>query len=391
MAWQDLVEQGFPSPHDAEPRNLRRDIADELADHLTCALQHEIHRTENEAEARRNVVARFGDPARVARQLWFAAMKESIMKDRLLLGLVAVLALATIVTTVFAWSALAESRRTNQALLAGLQKLGSTPSELPDSMWTTATFRLVREDNGEPVVGQGVGLRGNAFTEKSALLFEQTDEDGRVKFGPIRAGQYTLTIRRQWFEIHSRAVDLYPGRPLDQQIACPSIPATASVSFELDWGGEVPLQNLIAEVQLHPVTPHVGEDQWYAESPRFTLSATGKILTDERGQGRNGPKPVRPEWGGSPQATITWAGTTPQTELPAIVFTPEVQALFAIISEGQRPVLLRVVAEHEDFGQFQQVFKPTPGESNHVVIPVPAELRAQVEEKLAELAEQDEE
>jgi hypothetical protein len=34
MAWHEAIERGFPPPYRGEPGNLRRDIADELADHL---------------------------------------------------------------------------------------------------------------------------------------------------------------------------------------------------------------------------------------------------------------------------------------------------------------------------------------------------------------------
>ena len=38
----ELRAAGLPPPHDLEPTRLRDDIVDELADHLSCAIQHEL-------------------------------------------------------------------------------------------------------------------------------------------------------------------------------------------------------------------------------------------------------------------------------------------------------------------------------------------------------------
>jgi len=49
--WPELSENAFPAPRDDEPDSLRRDIADDLADHLTCSLWQQLRQTDDEAEA----------------------------------------------------------------------------------------------------------------------------------------------------------------------------------------------------------------------------------------------------------------------------------------------------------------------------------------------------
>ncbi len=86
MDWREPIAQGLPRPHPDEPASLRRDIQDELADHLACAFAREMARTPDEPTARRAVLARFGDPRKLARRLWLDAMKETIMNQRILLA-----------------------------------------------------------------------------------------------------------------------------------------------------------------------------------------------------------------------------------------------------------------------------------------------------------------
>src|SRR5262245_49688600 len=83
---------GFPAPRDDEPSSLRQDILDELADHLRCATRRELLATRNEQEARQRVIERFGDPAEIARRLWYQAMWSKIMSQRIMLGSVGILA-----------------------------------------------------------------------------------------------------------------------------------------------------------------------------------------------------------------------------------------------------------------------------------------------------------
>lgn len=87
----------LPDPHDDEPPLLRSDIADELADHLQCALRREILKDGNNQSAVQRVLDRFGDPVQLARRLWWQAMWSRVMKQRILTGLQWMVSLAAVI------------------------------------------------------------------------------------------------------------------------------------------------------------------------------------------------------------------------------------------------------------------------------------------------------
>ena len=81
MDFRDGLSTELPAPRDDEPDGLRNDILDELADHLVCAYRRELLRGADAATARQRVLERFGDPAALARRLWFDSMKGKIMSS----------------------------------------------------------------------------------------------------------------------------------------------------------------------------------------------------------------------------------------------------------------------------------------------------------------------
>ena len=66
MDFRDTLSTLMPAPRDDEPANLRREILDELGDHLACAYNRELLRGANSQLARQRVLDLFGDPAAVA-------------------------------------------------------------------------------------------------------------------------------------------------------------------------------------------------------------------------------------------------------------------------------------------------------------------------------------
>ncbi len=83
MDWHEVVNDALPPPRGAEPRSLRQNIADELADHFDCALRREQLRLGDENAAHRAALLKFGDPKLLAYRLWFDAMKGVMMKHRI--------------------------------------------------------------------------------------------------------------------------------------------------------------------------------------------------------------------------------------------------------------------------------------------------------------------
>ncbi len=78
----DDVLADLPAPLDDEPPSVRQDIADELADHLACAYRRELLKTADDRTAQQRVLDRFGNPQRIAYQLWFQALWGRIMLSR---------------------------------------------------------------------------------------------------------------------------------------------------------------------------------------------------------------------------------------------------------------------------------------------------------------------
>ena len=143
MAWSDMFSEALPPPRGDEPANLRHDITNELSDHLDCAMRRELLRTADEDEARRNVLQRFGDPKRIALKLWLDPMKEMIMKDRLMMGVIVVLTLVCVSLCILVWSSNAHNRETNEAILARLEALtpnSLSPSALQEQLTKSAEF-----------------------------------------------------------------------------------------------------------------------------------------------------------------------------------------------------------------------------------------------------------
>ena len=206
MNWREAIREGFPSPRDQEPAELRQDIADELADHLACALRHELRRTDDESEARRRVLERFGDPKRLAYRLWFDAMRETIMKDRVLLVGMVVMIITCLATCAVAWRSMQDSRTINQAVLARLEALTSTsaPQAASASEWGTVRIRVVNgSPKGPPLSGVSGRFSGWPYggNRIEGLRFT-TDANGAAGIGPIRPGRYTLRIATDWGYVH---------------------------------------------------------------------------------------------------------------------------------------------------------------------------------------------
>jgi hypothetical protein len=101
----------LPAPRDDEPGGLRDDILDELADHLACAYRRELLRGADTATARQRVLERFGDPAALARRLWFDAMKGKIMSQRILVVCCIVLTAISLSLAFMMWNQAVHAQR----------------------------------------------------------------------------------------------------------------------------------------------------------------------------------------------------------------------------------------------------------------------------------------
>lgn len=181
MYWHDEFESALPPPRDDEPANLRCDIADELADHLECAMQRELRSTDDANQARSNVLARFGNPHRIARQLWLDSMKGRIMTQRILIATNVILAVATIAVAVFAVSVVRESRQFQAGLVAELR---TTMGQMLDER-TVVLAAQPTGVNAAPVAA--------AAPEVPPAVVDETDDDPHE-----RSSQHLAELTDNW-------------------------------------------------------------------------------------------------------------------------------------------------------------------------------------------------
>jgi hypothetical protein len=252
MNWPTGIAGDLPAPRDDEPASLRQDIADELADHLASAFNRELHFTPEETAAKQTVLDRFGDPRHVARQLWFDAMKEKIMSQRLNLVLCSIMTAACIGALGLMVLLQREDRRSTAALIeqsriantALIEKLASlvAPARIESSQLTELNpvkFRLVTDEaGGSPAEGYQAYMSGYLFSSaNSTQIVRIPRADGIADFGFLRAGQHTLSIHSPWGEsLEDTLLTIVPGKGVDQEIICPSCEREgAVVTFSVNW------------------------------------------------------------------------------------------------------------------------------------------------------------
>ena len=184
MDFRDTLSTLMPAPRDDEPANLRREILDELGDHLACAYNRELLRGANSQLARQRVLDLFGDPAAVARRLWLDAMKGKIMAQRVLVATCLVVMLACAATVGLAWQwmnqdrlhrnraaaeaievnrrmseALAQSQAANQQLLTQMREMTEAVLHPVSPDWNQVILKLAEETvDGPPAAGYALAL-----------------------------------------------------------------------------------------------------------------------------------------------------------------------------------------------------------------------------------------
>ncbi len=272
MDWSELLAGAFPAPRDDEPTSLRRDIADELADHLQSALQRQLVTTPDANQARAKVLDRFGDPQEIARQLWLDALKEKTMSQRVMLVLTALMAVTCVAALAAIWvvaeqgraatlaviadnrAELEQSRADNQALQARLEKLAATAAvPAPAIDWKPRLkVRVVRGKAGGPpaegcVVWFGQEVRAqrvpSEYASPDAMALRVTGPDGFAgTLDRFVQGLFADHASKfKWEEYSTRMVDHNPGSEHVEEIVCPESPpfVETEVQAQVDWPGDL--------------------------------------------------------------------------------------------------------------------------------------------------------
>lgn len=241
MSLPEEFSADLPKPRPDEPAALRQDIADELSDHLRCAaLSEQLNNSTggpvSESAAISAAIERFGEPAVIARRLWWDAMKERIMALRIFTVMATVVAMASLLACGMLYRSLQLSRSQQSALLASQREaMAAMTAELKSSkasdgaQWQTLKIRLVDE--------QGKPLKGMVHCEtkdKSPLSdTKQCGADGLAEF-LLPPGQYAVTIECNSYRAWIPALLVSP-KPMERKIVCPlADPKNGPVSFKVE-------------------------------------------------------------------------------------------------------------------------------------------------------------
>tara|TARA_R110000868_G_scaffold411770_1_gene709749 strand:+ start:82372 stop:83733 length:1362 start_codon:yes stop_codon:yes gene_type:complete len=238
VAWPEISIGDFPPRRDDEPSSLRQDIIDELSDHFACALNRELLKNPDEQTAKQRVLNQFGDPVKIARQLWLDAMKEKIMSQRIMTGISVVAAVCCIAVVGFAWSMMKQSERVNLKLLEHLNQKQTVLAGAPAERMNAISFQLVEQgDDEKAVVGFSGELTKAGDKTDSFSISTVVDDFGELDFGQLPWGRYHLKLSAPWNETcFNREFTTIPGRDYSQTIVCPaSAPEDVPVRFHVNW------------------------------------------------------------------------------------------------------------------------------------------------------------
>ncbi len=217
MDYQETVSADLPPPRDDDPPGVRQDIIDELADHLASAYNRERLRGTDADEARRRVIQRFGDPAAMARRLWFDAIGGMIMAQRVLVATCLVVTLASLALAGAMWHLGNQTQRESaratveaihamtlqsekaqsaqQEMLKQLRAMSEVLGSTRSFDWNPVSFQLTEgTPEGPPAVGFAVTLTGQAAEGGKGGVSPTThlsDRSGIVDFGVVHPGHYT--------------------------------------------------------------------------------------------------------------------------------------------------------------------------------------------------------
>ena len=259
------ISAELPAPRDDEPEALRSDIVDELTDHLNCAYQREVH-SKDVADPRaveQCVLDRFGNPARVARRLWWDAMKERIVSQRIMTAALVVLAVAGAGMFLATWQTLgsvrtylADSQELNAALVEKLESLSSTaPAEVTNYDWCKLRLKLVIDaPDGPPAAGLTTTLQklaGGVQTDigKSyPYTTQESDENGMADYSPVPYGSYYVTVQTDEGHLLKKEIVIRPGNDLDLTIVCPHQIPTGDVALTVSHEGVTLPESIEGEV-----------------------------------------------------------------------------------------------------------------------------------------------
>jgi hypothetical protein len=379
MRWPEAGADPFPFRNRLEPDDLRRDILDELADHLALAAEHEMTRAgQPEDKAWEQALARFGNPDALARRLWWDAMRERIMRDWIQTGIAAVSAAVVVLAAVF----LAYSMRQMQTMQATQTELLKTVKELgtgntPEPAGLALEVEVRRgAPEGPPAAGVRVVLFGKPAGDETATAVLETDAEGRARFYPVPQGKYYLKVDDPQSTMKlDTSHSLFAGTGSTLRILAPDCTA---VETRFVVKPELPFRDERALVAASfSVEDKVGD---------FTWSRKGTVLVGRAGVYANQENmplsgPPRRENPGTLNFRRTELGPPQGTaKMPPLRFAfREIQPALLFARPGERSRVALISRIGQGGNATEVAFQPAPGEANTVTLQLTEEQGAAAE------------
>ncbi len=283
MSWYEDIATSLPPPDGDAETDLRRDILDELADHLDCAMRRELRRSDDETAARSAVLHRFGDPKRIAYRLWFDALKEKIMSQRISLVTNIVLAVLCVTMCAFVFISMRQNERVTTAMLDKIEALAAAQSSSPASaIWAEAMVNVrTGSPEGLPPEGCKTHLAGEMFNPGTRSSMDgPVDSEGNKEFGPIRPGKYALRVTASGITMR-KSIVLYPGQNQVGPIIWPVVPEKPTeVSFKVTMPDSIKeyTSYLLCVIARSPQTFDTDEGEWSWNSDLVLIDPDGRAM-----------------------------------------------------------------------------------------------------------------
>jgi hypothetical protein len=288
MDFRESLSAELPAPRDDEPDGLRDDIVDELADHLACAYRGELLRGADPATARERALQRFGDPAALARRLWFDAMKGKIMAQRALVIWCILLTAVSLALAGLMWTQavrsqrmaaeaqammamqMAEAQAAQREMVRQLQAMSKAVEKPQAPDWIPASFKLVQETpEGPPAANVQARLgRGSGGSNKPEAIQRQADANGIVDFGVVQPGDWEYRLELYFPSQPTRPIwsavgnlNVLPGTKIEKVIVCPKASSVqVAVKPRVEWPADLAGKDLLVEADF-------GHEGWTYQAP----------------------------------------------------------------------------------------------------------------------------
>ena len=283
MNWPEIRIEDLPPERDDEPASLRQDILDELTDHFVCALNRELLKNPNEQLARQSVLNQFGDPIKVARQLWLDAMQEKIMSQRIMTGVSVVMAVCGFIVVGLVWSMMKESQAFNARMMEQMAEIADRPmpevqTDSTSGEMNQITFQLVQgKKGGKPAIGFKGQIIKRGEKVDIFTLDAVSDDEGEMDFGKLPWGKYALSIESSWGEFYHTELTVVPGRNYSQTIICPVLaPVEVPVRFQVQWPDQLKSDDWLLLCDFRPrpynrgisgLSRKIGAENWTRSYP----------------------------------------------------------------------------------------------------------------------------